>query len=33
MGKRHGTVKTVPYKPAGNTKSSRDYAAIKIIAR
>ena len=26
----HGTVKTVPYKPAGNTKPSQDCAAAKI---
>ena len=29
-GKLHGTVKTVPYKPAGNAEPSRDCAAIKI---
>ena len=29
----HGTVKTVPYKPTGNTESYRDCAATKITTR
>ena len=29
-GKPHGTVKTVPYKPARNAEPSRDCAAIKL---